>query len=126
LVLGRLATAVAMVLMGKNKPIYTPFMDVGDFVIIVNAEKIAITGKKLTDKIYYHHSEYLGGLKSIRLGDMLVKKPEEVLMLAIQRMLPKNKLGRKMIGKLKIYNGPLHPHSAQKPNVLVLSEVLHG
>lgn len=114
-ILGRFASEIAKVLMGKHKPIYTPFMDTGDFVIVVNAEKIAVTGKKLSDKIYYRHSGYLGGLKSRTLAEQLDRRPEEVIRLAVKRMLPKNRMGRKMLSKLKIYAGPEHPHKSQKP-----------
>ena len=119
-VLGRLASNVAKVLMGKNKPIYTPFIDTGDFVVIINAEKIFVTGKKMEDKIYYSHSGYLGGLKSRTLKEYIDKKPEDVIMLSVRRMLPKTKMGRKMLKKLKIYSGSDHPHSAQKPVELEL------
>lgn len=114
-ILGRLATRIAMILMGKNKPIYTPFMDTGDFVVVVNAEKIKVTGKKLTEKVYYAHSGYFGGLKEKTLKQMLDRKPEEVIRLAVKRMLPKNRLGRRMLKKLKIYSGSEHPHLAQQP-----------
>ncbi len=114
-ILGRFASEIAKVLMGKHKPIYTPFMDTGDFVIVVNAEKIAVTGKKLSDKIYYRHSGYLGGIKSRTLAEQLDRRPEEVIRLAVKRMLPKNRMGRKMLSKLKIYAGPEHPHKSQKP-----------
>ncbi len=115
-ILGRLASKIAMVLMGKNKPIYTPSIDTGDFVVVVNAEKIATTGKfKHIDKKYNWHTGYLGGIKERTLAEMLDRKPEEVLRLAVERMLPKTKLGRKMITKLKIYAGPEHPHAAQQP-----------
>jgi large subunit ribosomal protein L13 len=117
-ILGRLATRIAMILMGKNKPVYTPFMDTGDFVVVVNAEKIKVTGKKLTDKVYYAYSGYFGGLKEKTLEQMLDRKPEEVIRLAVKRMLPKNRLGRKMIKKLKIYAGNEHPHAAQQPEKL--------
>lgn len=115
LVLGRLASNIATILMGKNKPVYTPFMDTGDFVVVVNAEKIKVTGKKMTDKNYYAHSGYLGGLKTKTLTEMLDRKPEEVIRLAVRRMLPKTILGRKMLKKLKIYSGSEHPHQSQKP-----------
>jgi large subunit ribosomal protein L13 len=113
--LGRLATRVAMLLRGKHKPIYTPHVDTGDFVIVVNAEKITLTGKKWTDKVYIHHSGYPGGLKTITAGKMREKKPERLVTMAVQGMLPKNKLGRKMIKKLKVYPGEAHPHEAQQP-----------
>ena len=114
-ILGRFASEIAKVLMGKHKPIYTPFMDTGDFVIVVNAEKIAVTGKKMTDKIYYRHSGYLGGIKQRTLAEQLDRRPEEVIRLAVKRMLPKNRMGRKMLSKLKIYTGSEHPHASQKP-----------
>ncbi|MCD6407897.1 50S ribosomal protein L13 [bacterium] len=117
-ILGRLASNIAKILMGKHKPTYTPNIDTGDYVIVVNAEKIKVTGKKLTDKIYYRHSGYLGGLKEETLMSLLSRKPEKVIELAVKGMLPKNKLGRKMIKKLKVYRGPEHPHQAQKPKVL--------
>lgn len=115
-ILGRLASKIAMTLMGKTKPIYTPSIDTGDFVVVVNAEKIATTGKfKERDKKYNWHTGYLGGIKERTLGEMLDRKPEEVLRLAVERMLPKTRLGRKMIKKLKVYAGPEHPHTAQQP-----------
>ena len=117
-ILGRLASNIAKILMGKHKPTYTPNIDTGDYVIVVNAEKIKVTGKKLTDKIYYRHSGYLGGLKEETLMSLLNRKPEKVIELAVKGMLPKNKLGRKMIKKLKVYRGPDHPHQAQKPKIL--------
>jgi large subunit ribosomal protein L13 len=117
-VLGRVATQIANVLRGKNKPTFTPSVDTGDFVIVVNAEKIALTGKKLTDKTYYSHSGYVGGLKEISAGKLLAKKPEELLKKAVKGMLPKNKLARHMLKKLKIYSGADHPHSAQQPKSL--------
>ncbi|HUI45999.1 MAG TPA: 50S ribosomal protein L13 [Nitrospirota bacterium] len=113
--LGRLATVVASVLKGKNKPIFTKHVDTGDFVIVVNADKIYLTGKKLDHKVYYHHSGYPGGLKSITAGKLLKTKPEEVLKRAVQGMLPKTQLGKQMLSKLKIYAGETHPHSAQQP-----------
>ena len=116
--LGRLASEIAKVLRGKNKPIYTPHMDTGDNVIVINAEKIVVTGKKLDQKIYYHHSDYVGGMKETKLKDMLVKKPEKVIELAVKGMLPKGPLGRKMYTKLYVYAGPDHKHEAQKPEVL--------
>ena len=116
--LGRLASEIAKILRGKNKPIYTPHADTGDYVIIVNAEKITVTGKKLDQKIYYHHSDYVGGMKETKLKDMLAKKPEKVLELAIKGMLPKGPLGREMYTKLFVYAGPEHKHAAQKPEVL--------
>ncbi len=116
--LGRLASEVAKVLRGKNKPIFTPHIDTGDFVIIVNADKIKVTGKKMDQKMYYRHSDYVGGFKSSTLREMMDKKPEDVLKLAVKGMLPKGPLGRQMIKKLNVYAGPEHPHAAQKPEVL--------
>ncbi len=116
--LGRLASEVAKVLRGKNKPIFTPHMDTGDYVIVVNAEKIKVTGKKLNDKIYYRHSDYVGGLKQTTLKEKLAKKPEEVIELAVKGMLPKGPLGRQMYKKLFVYAGPEHKHAAQKPEAL--------
>jgi large subunit ribosomal protein L13 len=117
-VLGRVATQIANVLRGKNKPTFTPSVDTGDFVIVLNAEKIALTGKKLTDKIYYRHSEYPGGLKSVTAGKLIEKDAEQVIRKAVKGMLPKNKLARHMINKLKVYTGPAHPHKAQQPKQL--------
>lgn len=117
-VLGRIATTIANVLRGKNKPTYTPSVDTGDFVIVVNAEKIALTGNKLADKTYYSHSGYPGGIKSITAGKLLEKKPEDLIKIAVKGMLPKNKLARHMLSKLKIYSGSEHPHKAQQPRVL--------
>ena len=119
-VLGRLSTQIASVLRGKNKVLFTPSVDTGDFVIVVNAEKIALTGRKLADKIYYSHSGYVGGLKEITAGKLLEKKPEELIKKAVKGMLPKNKLARAMLSKLKIYAGPSHPHEAQQPKKLAL------
>ncbi len=119
-ILGRLASEIATRLRGKHKPLYAPFMDAGDFVIVVNAEKISLTGKKLTDKVYYHHSGYPGGLKAVTAGKLLQEKPEELLRTAVKGMLPKNTLGRAMLKKLKIYRGGDHPHEAQCPRVLDL------
>ena len=116
--LGRLASEVAKVLRGKNKPTYTPSMDTGDNVIIVNAEKIKVTGKKLDNRYTYRHSDYVGGMKETTLKEMLAKKPENVLYLAVKGMLPKGPLGRQMIKKLHVYAGPEHNHAAQKPEVL--------
>ncbi len=116
--LGRLASEVAKVLRGKNKPIFTPHMDTGDYVIIVNADKVKVTGKKLDQKIYYHHSEYVGGMKETTLREMMAKKPEKVVELAVKGMLPKGPLGRQMYTKLHVYAGPEHNHQAQKPEVL--------
>ncbi|BFK25421.1 MAG: 50S ribosomal protein L13 [Blautia producta] len=116
--LGRLASEVAKVLRGKNKPVFTPHVDTGDYVIIVNAEKVSVTGKKLDQKIYYHHSDYVGGMKETTLRGMMAKKPEKVLELAVKGMLPKGPLGRSMIKKLHVYAGPEHNNAAQKPEVL--------
>ncbi len=116
--LGRLASEVAKVLRGKNKPIFTPHMDCGDFVIVINAEKIKVTGKKLDQKIYHHHSDYVGGMKEVTLREKLAKKPEQVIELAVKGMLPKGPLGRQMYTKLHVYAGAEHPHAAQKPEVL--------
>lgn len=116
--LGRLASEVANVLRGKNKPTYTPHIDTGDYVIIVNAEKIQVTGKKLDQKIYYHHSEYVGGMKEATLREMMQKKPEFVITHAVKGMLPKGPLGRQMLKKLHVYAGPEHNHAAQKPETL--------
>ena len=113
--LGRLATQVADTLRGKRKPEYTPHCDVGDFVIVVNAEKVAVTGKKREDKLYYRHSGYPGGLRSRTLGEMLERRPEEVIRLAVKGMMPRNRLARAQLRKLKVYAGPDHPHTAQKP-----------
>lgn len=118
--LGRLASEVAKILRGKNKPEYTPFVDTGDYVIIVNAEKIRVTGKKLNQKIYYHHSDYVGGMKEATLKEMLAKKPEKVIELAVKGMLPKGPLGRSMYEKLHVYAGPEHPHAAQQPEAITL------
>ena len=114
-ILGRLASKIATILMGKHKPTWAPHIDTGDFVVVVNAEKIKVTGKKLADKKYYRHSGYLGGLKEETLYSLLQKSPETVIKLAVKGMLPHNKLGRKMLKKLKVYRGPEHPHQAQKP-----------
>ena len=116
--LGRLASEVAKVLRGKNKPIFTPHMDCGDNVIVINAEKISVTGKKMDQKIYYHHSDYVGGMKETTLKEKLAKKPEQVIELAVKGMLPKGPLGRQMYTKLHVYAGPEHKHEAQKPEVL--------
>lgn len=116
--LGRLASEVAKVLKGKNKPIFTPHIDCGDNVIVINAEKIKVTGKKMDQKVYYHHSDYVGGLKEATLREKLEKKPEQVIELAVKGMLPKGPLGRQMFTKLHVYAGPEHKHEAQKPEVL--------
>ena len=120
LTLGRLCSEVAKILRGKNKPIFTPHIDCGDYVIITNASKIKVTGKKLDDKIYYRHSDYVGGFKSTTLREMEATKPEEVIKLAVKGMLPKGPIGRQMIKKLHIYAGPEHKQAAQKPEVLEL------
>lgn len=116
--LGRLATEIATVLRGKNKPIYTPHVDTGDYVIVVNAEKVKVTGKKLDQKLYTHHTGYIGGLKQVTLKKMLETKPEQVIAHAVKGMLPKNNLGREIFRKLHVYAGPDHKHAAQKPEVL--------
>ena len=116
--LGRLASEVAKVLRGKNKAIFTPHIDTGDYVIVVNADKIKVTGKKLEQKLYYHHSDYVGGMKEATLKEMLAKKPEKVIELAVKGMLPKGPLGREMYKKLFVYAGPEHKHEAQKPEKL--------
>ena len=116
--LGRLASEVAKVLRGKNKPIYTPHIDCGDYVIVVNADQIKVTGKKLDQKIYYHHSDYVGGMKEQTLKEKLAKKPEDVIYLAVKGMLPKGPLGRQMIKKLHVYAGAEHNHAAQQPKAL--------
>ena len=116
--LGRLASGVASVLRGKNKPQFTPHVDTGDYVIVVNADKIKVTGKKLEQKIYYNHSDYVGGMKETTLKEMMAKKPEKVIELAVKGMLPKGPLGREMYTKLFVYAGPEHKHAAQKPEVL--------
>ena len=116
--LGRLAAEVAKVLRGKNKPEFTPHIETGDNVIVINAEKIKVTGKKLDQKVYYHHSDYVGGMKETTLREMMAKKPEQVIELAVKGMLPKGPLGRTMIKKLHVYAGAEHAHQAQKPEVL--------
>ncbi|MBR6329797.1 MAG: 50S ribosomal protein L13 [Lachnospiraceae bacterium] len=116
--LGRLASEVAKVLRGKNKPIYTPNADCGDFVIVVNADKVTVTGRKLDQKVYYHHSDYVGGMKETSLREKLAKKPQQVVELAVKGMLPKGPLGRRMYKKLYVYAGPEHNQAAQKPEVL--------
>ena len=115
LTLGRMATEIATLLRGKHKPIFDPSVDVGDNVIVINAEKVTVTGLKLEQKKYYRHSGYMGGLKSTTLKDMIKNKPSRVIELAVKRMLPKNRLGRKIFNHLKVYSGPAHPHAAQKP-----------
>ena len=119
--LGRLASEIANILRGKNKPTYTPHIDTGDYVIVVNAEKVKTTGKKLDQKIYYHHSDYVGGMKETTLKEMLAKHPERVIEFAVKGMLPKGPLGRQMYTKLHVYAGPEHDHAAQKPEVLTFN-----
>jgi large subunit ribosomal protein L13 len=119
-ILGRLSTELAKILRGKNKPTYTPHLDTGDFVIVVNAGKVTLTGKKMKDKIYYHHTGYPGGIKEMNAEKLLAKKPTEMIRMAVRGMLPKTSLGRQMLRKLKIYAGPNHPHEAQKPISLEL------
>jgi large subunit ribosomal protein L13 len=119
-VLGRLSAELAKILKGKNKPTYTPHLDTGDFVVVVNAEKITLTGKKMKDKIYYHHTGYPGGIKEMNAEKLLAKKPTEMIRMAVKGMLPKTSLGRQMLRKLKIYAGPNHPHESQKPISLEL------
>ena len=116
--LGRLSSQIASVLRGKNIPTYTPSMDTGDYVIVINADKIKVTGKKMDQKIYYRHSDYVGGMKEATLKEMMAKKPEDVIKLAVKGMLPKGPLGRQMIKKLHVYAGAEHAHAAQKPEVL--------
>ena len=116
--LGRLASEIASILRGKNKPTFTPHIDTGDYVIVVNADKIQVTGKKLDQKVYYNHSDYVGGMKETTLREKMAKKPEDVIYLAVKGMLPKGPLGRQMITKLHVYAGPEHKHEAQKPEVL--------
>ncbi len=119
-ILGRLASRIAAILRGKHKPTFTPHVDGGDFVVVVNAEKVRLTGRKLREKVYYWHSGYPGGIKSATAAQMLERKPEWVIQKAVQRMLPKNPLGRRMLRKLKVYRGPEHPHAAQQPKPLDL------
>ncbi len=116
--LGRLSSEIASILRGKNKPTFTPHIDTGDYVIVVNADKIKVTGKKMDQKIYYNHSDYPGGMRETTLAEMMAKKPTEVIRLAVKGMLPKGPLGRTMITKLHVFAGPEHPHAAQKPEVL--------
>ncbi|MBN4050032.1 50S ribosomal protein L13 [Nitrospira defluvii] len=120
-ILGRMATEVATILRGKHKTTFTPNQDLGDHVIVINAEKVAVTGKKETDKVYYHHTGYIGGIKSTTLKKLRAEKPERIVQFAIQGMLPKTKLGNAMAKKLKVYAGESHPHRAQRPEVLQLS-----
>jgi len=119
-ILGRLATKIARILSGKDKPIYTPHIDTGDFVIVVNARKVRVTGRKEEGKIYYHHSGYPGGLKKETLAELREKKPEEIIRRAVKGMLPKNRLGRKMLKRLKVYPDENHPHQAQNPEPISL------
>jgi len=121
-VLGRLASGIAAVLKGKHKPVYTPHLDTGDFVIVVNAERVALTGNKLRDKLYFRHSNYPGGLKTMTYEKLLQTHPERAIEAAVKGMLPHNRLGRKLVRKLKVYRGPDHPHQAQKPEPLELAE----
>ena len=116
--LGRLSSQIASVLRGKNKPVFTPHVDTGDYVIIVNADKVKVTGKKMEQKIYYNHSDYVGGMRETTLKELMAKKPEMVIELAVKGMLPKGPLGRQMLKKLHVYAGAEHPHAAQKPEVL--------
>ena len=116
--LGRLSSQIASVLRGKNKPTYTPSMDTGDYVIVINADKIKVTGKKMDQKMFYRHSDYVGGMKEATLKEMMAKKPEDVIKLAVKGMLPKGPLGRQMLKKLHVYAGAEHAHAAQKPEVL--------
>ena len=118
--LGRLASKIAPILKGKHKPTYTPHLDCGDFVVVINVDKVRVTGRKLDQKIYYHHTLYPGGIKSISLRDQLAQHPDRVLLAAVKGMLPKNRLGRQMIKKLKLYPGEAHPHQAQQPKSLAV------
>jgi large subunit ribosomal protein L13 len=123
LTLGRLATQIASVLRGKHKPEYTPYEDVGDFVVVINAEKVQVTGRKLDQKIYYHHTGYPGGIKSISLRKQLQKHPERVIEHAVKGMLPRGPLGRRQFKKLKVYAGPEHPHQAQLPKPMLIDDL---
>ncbi len=116
--LGRMASEIALRLRGKHKPEFTPHVDTGDYIVVINADKVAVTGNKLNDKLYHHHTGYVGNLKSIKLKDMLAKQPERVIEKAVKGMLPKNTLGRQMYRKLKVYAGSAHPHEAQEPKAL--------
>ena len=118
LILGRLSSQIATILRGKNKTSYTPHMDCGDYVVVINADKVAFTGRKLDQKMYYHHTGYIGGIKGISAGKLMEKKPEDVIYKAVQRMISRNKLGRQMMTKLRVYAGAEHPHTAQNPIVL--------
>jgi large subunit ribosomal protein L13 len=124
--LGRLATQIAVALRGKNKPEYTPHVDTGDFVVVVNAEKISVTGSKRTEKKYYRHSGYPGGIKERTLTEMLERRPEEVIRKAVKGMLPRNRLSRKQLTKLKVYAGPEHPHAAQQPQPMQIEDTKNG
>jgi large subunit ribosomal protein L13 len=117
-ILGKLAVKVATYIRGKNKPVFTPHVDTGDFVIVINADRVRLTGKKLTNKVYYHHSGYIGGIKAQTAKEMLEKNPERLIEKAVWGMLPKNRLGKAMIKKLKVYRGAEHPHKAQTPEIL--------
>jgi len=119
-VLGRLATTIAFRLQGKHNPLYTPHVDTGDWIVVINAEKIVLTGRKLDQKQYHRHSGYIGGLRSISAGDLKEKRPEDLIRFAVKGMLPKNKLGTKQLKKLKVYAGDQHPHEAQNPEVIIL------
>lgn len=121
-ILGRMATRIAVYLRGKHKPIFTPNVDTGDFIVVINADKVKVTGNKLEDKFYYRHSGYIGSIKSKSLKDRMIKEPEKVIADAVWGMLPKNRLGRAMIKKLKVYRGGSHPHSAQKPEIIQTSK----
>lgn len=120
--LGRLASQIAHILRGKHKPTFAPNLDVGDYIIVINAEQVAVTGNRVTEKLYRRHSGYVGGMTALRMKDVLAKHPERVIETAVKGMLPKNALGRQMFKKLKVYAGGTHPHEAQKPKVLVLKE----
>ena len=119
-ILGRMASEIAKILRGKNKPLFTPNVDAGDFVVVVNASKVRLTGKKMDQKIYYRHTEYPGGIREKTAAEMLAVNPEDLIRLAVKGMLPKNRLSRRLVTKLKIYAGPEHPHSAQKPEPLTI------
>lgn len=119
--LGRLSSEIAKVLAGKTKPTYTPHVDTGDFIIVINAEQVVLTGKKLDQKLYRYHTGYPGGLREIKYRDMMIKKPEEVIMHAVKGMLPKNKIGRQMLKKLRVYKGAEHKHEAQQPTVITFN-----
>jgi large subunit ribosomal protein L13 len=118
--LGRLATEIARRLRGKHKPVYTPHVDTGDYIVVINAEKVTVTGNKRTDKMYYRHTEYPGGIKEISFDKLMVRKPEAAIQAAVKGMMPRNPLGRAMLGKLKVYAGSEHPHTAQQPKELAL------